>query len=92
MESSTGSPQELPGLHVDSTRTPLGLQVHFGCVPGISKCTWSPGGVPLESWWSPSGVLVESLWSPGGVPLESTWNMWGSVKTSIDCVWQIRLN
>ena len=70
VESSTGSPWELPGLHADSTRTPPGLQVHFGCVPGISKCTWSPGGVPLESRWST------------GSPRESTRNVWGSVKTS----------
>ena len=57
-------------LQRDSRGTPPGLQVHFGCVPGISKSTWSPGGVPLESRWSTRS------------PRESTWNAWGSVKTS----------
>jgi hypothetical protein len=70
MESLWSPGTGTPGNPRYSTRTPPGLQVHFSCVTGISKCTWSPGG-----------VLVESLWSTRS-PQESTPNMWGSVKTS----------
>ena len=59
----TGTPH---GFHMDSTRTPG----TFWLCPRQPKCTWSPGGVPLESRWST------------GSPQESTRNVWGSVKTS----------
>ena len=44
------------GLHMDSTGTP-GTCWLCPRLTGISKCTWSPGGVPVES----SGVHMEHV-------------------------------
>ena len=58
-------------LQRDSRGTPPGLQVDFE-MPGTQpKCTWSPGGVHVESMWSPGNSrglpVLDSTWTPHGL-------------------------